>query len=135
MGTRGYPARETLTEFDLLCFFMNCMRSAKRAIFLESQLIRCLSLVFCGCVVPVFTFSTGQCYNITHFRKVSTYSMISLTTPAPTVLPPSRIANLNSFSIAIGVIRLPSMETLSPGITISTPSGRVTIPVTSVVLK
>src|SRR4030042_2482517 len=32
------------------------------------------------------------------------YSRISLMTPAPTVRPPSRIANRNSFSIAIGVI-------------------------------
>ena len=29
---------------------------------------------------------------------------MSATTPEPTVLPPSRIANLNPFSIAIGVI-------------------------------
>ena len=32
--------------------------------------------------------------------------MISVTTPDPTVLPPSRIANLSPSSIAIGVIRL-----------------------------
>ena len=34
------------------------------------------------------------------------YSMISVTTPAPTVLPPSRIANRNPSSIAICVISL-----------------------------
>ena len=32
------------------------------------------------------------------------YSMISDTVPAPTVRPPSLIANLNPFSIAIGFI-------------------------------
>src|SRR3989442_1707567 len=49
------------------------------------------------------------------------YSVISVTTPAPTVRPPSRIANRNSFSIATGVIRSIVIVTLSPGITISTP--------------
>ena len=33
------------------------------------------------------------------------YSIISETTPAPTVLPPSRIAKRSSFSMAMGVIR------------------------------
>ena len=60
---------------------------------------------------------------------------ISLTTPAPTVRPPSRIAKRNSFSNAIGVINCTSTPTLSPGITISVPEGNVTTPVTSVVRK
>ncbi len=63
------------------------------------------------------------------------YSTISVTTPAPTVRPPSRIANRNSFSIAIGVINSTAIATLSPGITISTPAGSVHTPVTSVVRK
>ena len=63
------------------------------------------------------------------------YSMIPVTTPAPTVLPPSRIANRNPSSIAICVISLIVICTLSPGITISTPSGNSITPVTSVVLK
>ena len=46
------------------------------------------------------------------------YAMISLTTPAPTVLPPSRMANRSSFSIATGMISSASIATLSPGITI-----------------
>ena len=74
-------------------------------------------------------------YGAYHGRLRPVYSMISLITPAPTVRPPSRIANRSSFSIAIGIIRLTSTDTLSPGITISTPSGNVTTPVTSVVLK
>lgn len=67
--------------------------------------------------------------------NVCPYSIILVTTPAPTVCPPSRIANRNSLSMAIGVINSTSNSTLSPGITISIPSGKVTTPVTSVVRK
>ena len=63
------------------------------------------------------------------------YSITSVTTPEPTVLPPSLIANLSPSSIAIGVISSISMTTLSPGMHISVPSGRLRSPVTSVVLK
>ena len=63
------------------------------------------------------------------------YSTISVTTPEPTVLPPSRIANLTPLSIAIGAIISTSIAILSPGITISVPSGNEQTPVTSVVLK
>ncbi len=61
--------------------------------------------------------------------------MISLIVPAPTVLPPSRIAKRSPFSMATGVIRSISSSTLSPGITISTPAGNSATPVTSVVRK
>ncbi len=65
----------------------------------------------------------------------SLYSIMSETTPAPTVRPPSRTANLLPFSIAIGEIRSTSILTSSPGITISLSFGRTTDPVTSVVRK
>ena len=68
-----------------------------------------------------------------HHRK--TYSVILATTPAPTVRPPSRIAKRRPSSMAIGAISSTSICTLSPGITISVPSGRVHAPVTSVVRK
>ena len=61
--------------------------------------------------------------------------MTFATTPAPTVRPPSRIANRNPSSIAIGAIRSTVSDMLSPGITISVPAGSVTFPVTSVVRK
>jgi len=61
--------------------------------------------------------------------------MISEIRPAPIVRPPSRIAKRWVFSMATGAIRSIATETLSPGITISTPSGKVTFPVTSVVRK
>ena len=58
-----------------------------------------------------------------------------VTTPEPTVLPPSLIANLNPSSIATGWINSTFMSMWSPGITISIPSGNLIAPVTSVVLK
>src|SRR5215208_2304339 len=63
------------------------------------------------------------------------YSTISVTTPAPTVLPPSLMAKFNPSSMAIGEINSTFITVLSPGITISTPSSRRISPVTSVVLK
>jgi hypothetical protein len=63
------------------------------------------------------------------------YSMILLTTPAPTVRPPSRMAKRSLSSMAIGAISVTLNLRLSPGITISVPSGSSTVPVTSVVRK
>ena len=68
-------------------------------------------------------------------RRVAGYLMILATTPAPTVRPPSRMAKRRPSSIAIGAISSTSIEMLSPGITISVPSGSFTVPVTSVVRK
>jgi len=62
-------------------------------------------------------------------------SLMAATTPAPTVRPPSRMAKRSFSSMATGTISATSMVTLSPGITISVPSGSVQIPVTSVVRK
>ena len=69
------------------------------------------------------------------FRYSNGYSKILATTPAPTVRPPSRTANRCPSSNAIGVISAAYIVTLSPGITISTPSGSLMSPVTSVVRK
>jgi hypothetical protein len=66
---------------------------------------------------------------------VGCYLMILMTLPAPTVRPPSRIAKLRPSSIAIGWMRLTFISVLSPGMTISVPSGSSTTPVTSVVRK
>jgi hypothetical protein len=57
------------------------------------------------------------------------------TTPAPTVRPPSRMAKRRPSSIAMGAISSTVNFRLSPGITISVPSGSSTVPVTSVVRK
>ena len=63
------------------------------------------------------------------------YSMISLTTPEPTVRPPSRIAKRSPASIATGWISSHVISMWSPGMHISVPSGSPQTPVTSVVLK
>src|ERR1700754_832852 len=63
------------------------------------------------------------------------YLLIFDTTPAPTVRPPSRIAKRRPSSIAIGKPSVTLIFTLSPGITISVPSGSLIDPVTSVVRK
>ena len=68
-------------------------------------------------------------------RQRFNYSWILATTPAPTVRPPSRIAKRKPSSIAIGQISSTVILMLSPGITISTPSGSSMLPVTSVVRK
>ncbi len=64
-----------------------------------------------------------------------THFVILVTRPAPTVRPPSRIANRRPSSMAIGWMSSTDISVLSPGMTISVPSGRVTTPVTSVVRK
>src|SRR3989344_7804689 len=64
---------------------------------------------------------------------VAGYLITLVTTPAPTVLPPSRIAKRCSFSRATGATNFTVKVAVSPGIIISTPSARVTSPVTSVV--
>lgn len=143
----------TTLPFTLFCLTVKSMFSIKFTVFPKLQFLGSLFLIF-GCrIIPTLTFRTCQRYNITHnfpllYRTSSQtptelpdstvthyYSTISATTPDPTVRPPSRTAKRNCFSIAIGVISSAEIETLSPGITISTPSGNLNDPVTSVVLK
>ena len=124
----------------LLDLLMNGMFLAESAVFPHFQLFSCCTLVLGGTVVSPLALCTSQMNGYSHllFSKtvlIPAYSIILLMTPAPTVRPPSRIANLNPSSIAIDVINFTSIVTLSPGITISTPSGKVTTPVTSVVRK
>ena len=76
-----------------------------------------------------------ECTPDTQFISSYNYSMIVATRPDPTVRPPSRIANVRPCSIAIGWISSIVISTLSPGMHISVPSGRLITPVISVVLK
>jgi len=88
--------------------------------------------------VPGTVFVCALCEhrgNLAVRASAKNHAKISVTTPEPTVLPPSRTANRNPWSIAIGAISSPVIVTLSPGITISTPAGNPTTPVTSVVRK
>jgi len=100
------PVFFTVSDIDFIAFDISAKSNDSRVIL----------------IVSFFIFNT--CYLI-----------IFETTPAPTVLPPSRIAKRRPSSMAIGAIRSTVMRTLSPGITISTPSGKDTEPVISVVLK
>ena len=80
-------------------------------------------------------FFAPSCARFPGARFLLPYSMTLATTPDATVRPPSRMANRSPCSIAIGVISVISIRMLSPGITISTPSGSLIVPVTSVVRK
>jgi len=126
---------------------MQGVGTTKTTILAELQFFRSSSFIFCRCIVASLTLGTRKSDNISHFLilylnaginfklHVYFYSMIELTTPAPTVRPPSRIAKRSPSSIAIGVIRFTVIATLSPGMTISVPSGSSATPVTSVVRK
>jgi hypothetical protein len=82
------------------------------------------------------TNASAAARKISKTRGVRTpYSLMLATMPAPTVRPPSRMAKRSFSSIAIGTISSTSTVMLSPGITISVPSGSDTMPVTSVVRK
>ena len=77
---------------------------------------------------------TTRLYVVIHTYPVDFCQPITFViTPDPTVLPPSLTANLSCSSNATGVIKLTFISILSPGITISTPSGSFISPVTSVV--
>ena len=66
---------------------------------------------------------------------VSQQPLLAPVRAAPTVKPPSRIANLEPCSSATGTINSTVRFTLSPGMTIATPAGNVMSPVTSIVRK
>ena len=128
------------------CLFVRSVTPALSTKLFELEAIRRLLLVLSRDVIPVLALgalkgdvvswhnSSIQCPTKLKFVGLS-YSITSDTVPAPTVRPPSRIANLNPFSIAIGAINSIVNCELSPGITISTPSFNVATPVTSVVRK
>lgn len=69
------------------------------------------------------------------FVNTEDYSTIFVTTPEPTVLPPSRMAKRLPSCIAIPFCSSTSRETLSPGMHISAPPSSFAVPVTSVVRK
>lgn len=111
-------------------------------------LYSCLNYILYKCIVLITSCKEGNTRTSTSFTRIKkitenkfrlffylNYSITPVTTPDPTVLPPSRIANLNPSSIAIGVISLIVIFILSPGIIISVPAGSSATPVTSVVLK
>jgi hypothetical protein len=126
---------------SLLHFAMHGVFPAAVAKFLRLQALGMFLPVLGGRVVPVLAIVALERDKFAHgvwslsLYLFDGYSMISVTAPAPTVWPPSRIAKRKPFSRATGVINAISIATLSPGITISTPAGNFTSPVTSVVRK
>src|SRR5215470_8157459 len=137
-ASQGKPESRKL----LLHFLVRRVLPARIAKLFRLHPLGVLLFVLRRRVVAVLAFAALQRNDFSHDSdslnrsvKIRAYSMISVTAPAPTVCPPSRMAKRNPFSNATGVIKLTSQLTLSPGITISTPLGSFTSPVTSVVLK
>lgn len=104
----------------------------------ELQAVRVVTPILGGCVGTLSAFGTTQrndypssCFSLGH----DDYSITLVTTPDPTVLPPSRMANRSPFSRTMGEMSFRVISMLSPGITISTPSGNLISPVTSVVRR
>jgi len=123
----GFEPRSKVLETSILP--LNYARSYQKIVLKWlTQLERKYPDGYPGTFLLCFTFDHHLTVNNAYFR-------ISVTCPAPTVRPPSRIANFNPFSIAIGWMSFTVMLVLSPGITISVPSGSSHSPVTSVVRK
>jgi hypothetical protein len=100
------------------------------AVFFELESVFSFSNASCGAVITCPALGAGERDGN---PTGATHSKILVTTPAPTVLPPSRMAKRICSSRATGVWRATVIWMLSPGITILTPSGSSTEPVTSVV--
>src|SRR5579875_232661 len=131
---------------ELARFAVHGMLAAPRTVLAPLKAIGSVLLALGGGVIPPLALGAREGDDLTWHgdrppwtRRAGgprdSYSRILLTTPAPTVRPPSRIANRCPSSSATGVISAASIVTLSPGITISTPSGSLMSPVTSVVRK
>src|SRR5689334_7684244 len=116
---------------------MGLVRAATRAELAQFQAVAVVTAVLLGGVGPFAAVRTRQvdddavALGLGHGPVLSVYApagavvvqeRILVTTPAPTVRPPSRIANRNPSSIATAWISSTVIVMLSPGITISTPS-------------
>src|SRR5688500_3073250 len=80
----------------LLHLFMRRVLSAELAEFISFQPIRIVLLVLVRRIVPLLAGRAGQIDDLSHLLISNThysgYAKISVTTPEPTVLPPSRTA-------------------------------------------
>ena len=112
--------------------------STPGAELVELQTIRVVTPVLGSCVGTLSAIGTAQrnYYPSSGFSLGhDDYSTMLVTTPDPTVLPPSRMAKRSPFSRTMGEMSFSFISILSPGITISTPSGNSISPVTSVVRR
>src|SRR6185436_778205 len=106
---------------SLFHFLMGNVLPTELAELIPLQAIRVILFIFHGGIVPLLADRACQINNLTHLNtpmpscdSSQIYARISVTTPEPTVLPPSRTANRNPRSIAIGLINSPVTLTLSP---------------------
>jgi hypothetical protein len=90
---------------------MNCVLSAKATVFFVLNTRRMFLLVFVAIVIALFALGAFQRDEFSYFRShdLFSYLITSTTVPAPTVLPPSRIAKRKSLSIAMGAINSTSI--------------------------
>ena len=97
-----------------------------------------------SCIASVTSPGPGKQWVVEHLRETlapdvlpsqAAYARILVTTPAPTVLPLLRIAKRICSSSATGETSSIDIVMVSPGITIFTSSGKLTLPVTSVVRR
>ena len=114
------------------CFAISNLINLRTILFLEYRKTP-ETLRFRGILRLDTSYLAITIYKI--YLIISDYSMIVATRPDPTVRPPSRIANVRPWLIAIGWMSSIVISTLSPGMHISVPAGRLHTPVTSVVLK
>jgi hypothetical protein len=108
------------------------------AVLLHLDALAVVELVLHRDVVAVLALGAleGDLHPLLGLGHVSAFHLMILTTrPAPTVRPPSRMAKRKPSSMAMGLPNSTVMAMLSPGITISVPSGSWIMPVTSVVRK
>ncbi len=78
---------------------MGCVFLTKTAILFVLNPVWMQPFIFSCVVIPLVAIYAFKSNLIPH-----PYSITSVTTPAPTVCPPSRMANRSSLSIAIGII-------------------------------
>jgi hypothetical protein len=135
---RGMPMLRAKGYLTSLCrtwarhlgqYFFNSRRCVSLRRFLEDEYVRSLQ----STQPRVINMRFAALRAMTLSERLRLYLITFVITPEPTVRPPSRTANRSCSSIATGVISLTFMSMLSPGITISTPSGNSISPVTSVV--
>ncbi len=151
-GSCQSPALTTYHTTKLFRLTMDRMAAAAVAELFQLHAPGVVATVLLSRVIPFFALGASQCdhrtdaflfrcHNSSHFSQriwlkllpTKTYLRIFVITPEATVRPPSRIANFEPCSKATGTISSASILMLSPGITISTPSGRSIEPVTSIV--
>src|SRR5215210_2020619 len=103
-----------------------------RAVLLDLYFLRSAGHLDLGAIIQIARFGALQpdhfatffCHDTTLHTdsgQSRPYARILVTTPEPTVLPPSRTAKRSFSSMAMGAWSSTSIVTLSPGMTISAP--------------